>query len=83
MSALVNSYFSGAGLLDLGLHLAGLRLQQSFEIDPVCCATLRRNFNHYVVEGVFLRGNRDFIHCGDDRHPHGVRCFQTLPDATP
>lgn len=45
----LNSYFSGAGLMDLGLHLAGLTVQQSFEIDRDCCATLRANFSHEVV----------------------------------
>lgn len=44
----VNSYFSGAGLMDYGLSLGGLEIQQSFEIDAVCCETLRRNFKHDV-----------------------------------
>lgn len=51
MSIRVNSYFSGAGLMDIGLQRGGLTLQQAFEIDPTCCATLRRNFAHEVVEG--------------------------------
>lgn len=50
MPIAVNSYFSGAGLMDLGLHQAGLDLQQSFEIDPDCCATLRANFTHEIVQ---------------------------------
>ena len=49
-SPLGNSYFSGAGLFDLGLQRGGLQIQQSFELDPVCCATLRRNFRHEVVQ---------------------------------
>lgn len=48
MSILVNSYFSGAGLMDLGLERGGLTLQHSFEIDPTCCETLRANFGHEV-----------------------------------
>ena len=36
--------------MDVGLESGGLTLQQSFEIDPVCCDTLRRNFAHEVVE---------------------------------
>lgn len=48
MSILVNGYFSGAGLLDLGLCRGGLTMQHSFEIDPVCVATLRRNFSHEI-----------------------------------
>lgn len=50
MTPIVNSYFSGGGLLDLGLQRGGLKIQQSFEIDPVCCATLRANFSHHVTE---------------------------------
>ncbi|MDR3405162.1 MAG: DNA cytosine methyltransferase [Chthoniobacter sp.] len=55
MKPLVNSYFSGAGLMDAGLQRAGLEIQQSFEIDPVCCETLRANFTHEVVEGDVTR----------------------------
>ena len=47
---LVNSYFSGAGLMDIGLQLAGLTLQQSFEVDTVCCETMKRNFSHEVFQ---------------------------------
>jgi DNA (cytosine-5)-methyltransferase 1 len=51
MTILANSYFSGAGLMDLGLTRAGITVQQSYEIDPVCCATQRRNyFAHEVVQ---------------------------------
>lgn len=46
MSVLVNSYFSGAGLMEIGLRRAGLDLQQSFEIDRTCVATHRLNFDH-------------------------------------
>ena len=47
---LVNTYFSGAGLMDIGLEASGITLQQSFEIDTVCCDTMRRNFSHEVVQ---------------------------------
>lgn len=47
---LVNRYFSGAGLTDIGLQLGGLTLQQSFEIDSLCCDTMRRNLSHEVVQ---------------------------------
>jgi len=47
---LVNTYFSGAGLMDIGLQSGGLTLQQSFEIEALCCDTLRRNFAHEVVQ---------------------------------
>ena len=47
---LTNTYFSGAGLMDIGLQAGGLTLQQSFEIETLCCDTLRRNFSHEVVQ---------------------------------
>lgn len=46
----VNSYFSGAGLFDIGLSLGGLDIKQSFELDLVACETQRLNFNHEVRE---------------------------------
>lgn len=49
-SILTNSYFSGAGLMDIGLESGGLTLQQSFEIDRVCCETMRRNLSHEVIQ---------------------------------
>ncbi len=51
MNIMVNSYFSGAGLFDLGIMNGGLNIQQSFEIDKVCCETQLRNFTHEVIEG--------------------------------
>ena len=36
--------------MDIGLKAGGLTLQQSFEIDAVCCDTMRRNFSHEVVQ---------------------------------
>ncbi|HWN08728.1 MAG TPA: DNA cytosine methyltransferase [Pyrinomonadaceae bacterium] len=47
---LANTYFSGAGLMDIGLQAGGLTMQQSFEIDSICCETQQRNFNHEVVQ---------------------------------
>lgn len=47
---LTNSYFSGAGLMDIGLELGGLTVQQSFEIDAKCVATARANFHHEILE---------------------------------
>jgi DNA (cytosine-5)-methyltransferase 1 len=46
---LTNTYSSGAGLMDIELRSGGLSLQQSFEIDALCCDTMRRNFSHEVV----------------------------------
>jgi DNA (cytosine-5)-methyltransferase 1 len=47
---IVNSYFSGAGLFDIGLLSGGLNIQQAFEIDQTCCATQKLNFSHEVVQ---------------------------------
>ena len=46
----LNSYFSGGGLGDIGFHNAGIRVQQSLELDPVAAQTLRKNFDHTVIE---------------------------------
>lgn len=35
--------------MDYGLSLGGMEIQQSFEIDKVCCDTLKKNFSHDVV----------------------------------
>lgn len=50
MTPIVNSYFAGAGLADLGLSLGGCIVQQSFELDAAACATLRLNFSHQIVQ---------------------------------
>jgi DNA (cytosine-5)-methyltransferase 1 len=36
--------------MDIGLRAGGLTLQQSFEIEALCCETQRRNFSHEVVQ---------------------------------
>ncbi len=45
-----NTYFSGAGLFDIGLIQGGLNIQQSFEIDPICINTQKMNFDHDIVQ---------------------------------
>ena len=50
MQIKTNSYFSGAGIFDIGLRRSGLDIQQSFEIDPKACKTQRLNFNHEVLQ---------------------------------
>lgn len=50
MSILVNSYFSGTGLMEVGLQRAGLEIQQSYELDEVCCKNHRANFEHVVKQ---------------------------------
>lgn len=46
----INSYFSGAGLMDLGLMESGLKINQSFELDGSACKVQRENLKHDVVE---------------------------------
>ena len=50
MQITANSYFSGAGLFDIGFLQAGIQINQSFEIDSLCCETQRKNFNHEVIQ---------------------------------
>lgn len=49
-----NSYFSGAGGLDIGLLQSGVRIQQSIDLDPKATASMLRNpqyFDHPVITG--------------------------------
>lgn len=43
------SFFSGAGLMDLGLTMAGVDIIQSLEIDQTCIETLKLNFVHAIT----------------------------------
>lgn len=45
-----NSYFSGAGLLNIGFENAGVNIINSYEIDSKCCETLALNFNHKIIQ---------------------------------
>lgn len=47
---IVKSYFSGAGLFDLGFYAAGIDIAESYEIDADCCEVQRRNFNHKITQ---------------------------------
>lgn len=47
---IVKSYFSGAGLFDIGFNQAGINISQSFEIDAECCKVQRKNFKHKVTQ---------------------------------
>jgi DNA (cytosine-5)-methyltransferase 1 len=51
---IIKSYFSGAGLFDLGVSLAGLQINESFEIDDSCCSVMKENFNH-KISGIDIR----------------------------
>ena len=44
----VNSYFCGAGLMDVGLMLAGLEIKQAFELDTDACKTYRYNLGDHI-----------------------------------
>lgn len=49
-----NSYFSGAGGMDIGVMQAGVRIQQSIDLDPKATAAMLRNphyFGHDVITG--------------------------------
>lgn len=44
------TFFSGAGLMDIGLARGGVEITDSYEVDAKCCATQRANFSHRVHE---------------------------------
>lgn len=48
MQIQVNSYFSGAGLMDQGLLNAGIEINQAFELDKHACKTYRKNIGDHV-----------------------------------
>jgi len=50
MTPTINSYFSGGGLMDTGLLLAGLQIGKSYEIDPVCCRVQADNLGDHVQQ---------------------------------
>lgn len=43
MTITANSLFAGGGLMDLGLREGGITIQQSFELDEVCCQVMEAN----------------------------------------
>jgi DNA (cytosine-5)-methyltransferase 1 len=45
-----NSYFSGIGMLDLGLMQAGIIISSAFEMDSSACKTYRANHQHKLVQ---------------------------------
>ncbi|WP_010323661.1 DNA cytosine methyltransferase [Marinobacterium stanieri] len=44
----INSYFSGGGLMDIGLLQAGLQIGKSYEIDATCCSVQADNLGEHV-----------------------------------
>lgn len=47
---ILKSYFSGGGLLDIGIQSAGLQIAESFEIDTDCCKVQAANFKHKITQ---------------------------------
>ncbi|EJV1664336.1 TPA: DNA cytosine methyltransferase [Proteus mirabilis] len=45
---LMNSYFCGAGLMDIGLKNAGIQIAQSFELDKDAVKTYRHNLGNHI-----------------------------------
>ncbi|HEJ7906684.1 MAG: DNA cytosine methyltransferase [Serratia marcescens] len=50
MNITVNSYFCGAGLMDIGLMDAGIKVNQAFELDADACKTYRHNLGDHVKQ---------------------------------
>ncbi|WP_208022026.1 DNA cytosine methyltransferase [Pseudomaricurvus hydrocarbonicus] len=46
----MNSYFCGAGLMDVGLKQAGIEIGQAFELDADACKTYRHNLGAHVSQ---------------------------------
>lgn len=46
---ILKSYFSGGGLFDIGINMAGIEISESFEIDETCCKVQEKNFSHKVT----------------------------------
>lgn len=46
----VNSYFCGAGLMDVGLLTAGIQIKQAFELDPDAVTTYRHNLGDHIKQ---------------------------------
>jgi len=44
----VNSYFSGAGLMDAGLQQAGININAAYELDKDACKTYAHNFGDHI-----------------------------------
>ena len=51
MQVIANSYFSGAGLFDIGLRDAGIKINQSFEINPDDFVFTGTDNQNYIMIG--------------------------------
>lgn len=45
-----NTYFSGMGIGDAGVIRAGVKIAQSFELDPVACDVYRENLGDHIKQ---------------------------------
>ncbi|PCJ32172.1 MAG: DNA (cytosine-5-)-methyltransferase [Gammaproteobacteria bacterium] len=50
MHVTVNSFFSGAGLMDIGLMNAGIEINQAFELDSDAVKTYRHNLGDHITQ---------------------------------
>lgn len=50
MQITANSYFCGAGLMDVGLAQAGINITQAFELDSDACKTYRENLGSHLKQ---------------------------------
>lgn len=46
----INSYFCGAGLMDIGLLKSGIEINQAFELDKDACKTYRKNIGNHILQ---------------------------------
>jgi DNA (cytosine-5)-methyltransferase 1 len=67
MIPVANSYFTGGGLFDIGLQQAGIKINQSLEIDPAATEVMKSNphfFDHNILtEDITQKTVLDQPHC--------------------
>jgi len=50
MNLNIDSYFSGAGLMEIGFNNEDLAIRNSYEIDSTACETQKMNFDHNIIQ---------------------------------
>lgn len=75
------SYFAGAGLMEIGLINAGLKVIQSLEYDAAACKTHMANFSHLLCEED-IRNKTVLGQQGADIHAFTYPCtkYSTIAD---